>query len=76
MMKIAVLPGDGIGPEIVAQHVPQVLPFPMKKRSHPAHSSKNNPMKIAHSLPNTEVTLQVNAPYSGSKANWIAGSTK
>ena len=27
-------------------------------------------------LANTEVTLQVNAPYSGSKANWLAGSTK
>ena len=25
---------------------------------------------------NMEVTLQVNAPYSGSKANWLAGSTK
>jgi hypothetical protein len=25
---------------------------------------------------NTEVTLQVNAPYSASKANWISGSTK
>ena len=27
-------------------------------------------------LANTEVTLQVNAPYSGSKANWLSGSTK
>lgn len=27
-------------------------------------------------LANTEVTLQVNAPYSVSKANWLAGSTK
>lgn len=27
-------------------------------------------------LANTEVTLQVNAPYSASKANWLAGSTK
>lgn len=27
-------------------------------------------------LANTEVTLQVNAPYSLSKANWLAGSTK
>ena len=27
-------------------------------------------------LANTAVTLQVNAPYSGSKANWLAGSTK
>jgi hypothetical protein len=27
-------------------------------------------------LANKEVTLQVNAPYSGSKANWLAGSTK
>ena len=27
-------------------------------------------------LANKEVTLQVNAPYSGSKANWLFGSTK
>ena len=27
-------------------------------------------------LANKEVTLQVNAPYSGSKANWLSGSTK
>ena len=27
-------------------------------------------------LANKEVTLQVNAPYSGSKANWLAGTTK
>lgn len=27
-------------------------------------------------LANTEVTLQINAPYSMSKANWLAGSTK
>jgi hypothetical protein len=27
-------------------------------------------------LANTEVTLQVNAPYSNSKAKWISGSTK
>ena len=27
-------------------------------------------------LANTEVTLQVNAPYSVSKANWLSGSTK
>lgn len=27
-------------------------------------------------LANTEVTLQVNAPYSGSKAHWTSGSTK
>jgi hypothetical protein len=27
-------------------------------------------------LANTEVTLQVNAPYSLSKANWLSGSTK
>ena len=27
-------------------------------------------------LANTDVTLQVNAPYSMSKANWISGSTK
>jgi len=27
-------------------------------------------------LANTEVTLQVNAPYSMSKANWLSGSTK
>jgi hypothetical protein len=27
-------------------------------------------------LGNTEVTLQVNAPYSMSKANWLSGSTK
>jgi hypothetical protein len=27
-------------------------------------------------LANTDVTLQVNAPYSLSKANWLAGSTK
>jgi len=27
-------------------------------------------------LANTEVMLQVNAPYSGSKANWLYGSTK
>ena len=27
-------------------------------------------------LANTQVTLQVNAPYSMSKANWLAGSTK
>ena len=27
-------------------------------------------------LANTEVTLQVNSPYSVSKANWLAGSTK
>ena len=27
-------------------------------------------------LANTEVTLQVNAPYSVSKANWLAGTTK
>jgi len=27
-------------------------------------------------LANQEVTLQVNAPYSGSKANWLSGSTK
>lgn len=27
-------------------------------------------------LANKEVTLQVNSPYSGSKANWLSGSTK
>jgi hypothetical protein len=27
-------------------------------------------------LANTQVTLQVNAPYSVSKANWLSGSTK
>jgi hypothetical protein len=27
-------------------------------------------------LANTEVTLQINAPYSNSKANWLSGSTK
>lgn len=27
-------------------------------------------------MANTEVTLQVNAPYSGSKANWLSGATK
>lgn len=27
-------------------------------------------------LANTAVTLQVNSPYSGSKANWLSGSTK
>ena len=27
-------------------------------------------------LANKEVTLQVNAPYSGSKANWLSGTTK
>jgi hypothetical protein len=27
-------------------------------------------------LANTEVTLQVNAPYSNSKATWLSGSTK
>ena len=27
-------------------------------------------------LSNTEVTLQINAPYSLSKANWLSGSTK
>jgi len=27
-------------------------------------------------LANTEVTLQVNSPYSVSKANWISGTTK
>ena len=27
-------------------------------------------------LANKEVTLQINAPYSGSKANWLSGSTK
>ena len=27
-------------------------------------------------LANKEVTLQVNAPYSASKANWLSGSTK
>jgi len=27
-------------------------------------------------LANTDVTLQVNAPYSMSKANWLSGSTK
>ncbi|WP_353203045.1 hypothetical protein [Polynucleobacter sp.] len=27
-------------------------------------------------LANTEVTLQINSPYSVSKANWLAGSTK
>ena len=27
-------------------------------------------------LANKEVTLQVNSPYSGSKANWLAGTTK
>jgi hypothetical protein len=27
-------------------------------------------------LANKEVTLQINSPYSGSKANWLSGSTK
>jgi hypothetical protein len=27
-------------------------------------------------LANTEVTLQINSPYSASKANWLAGTTK
>ena len=27
-------------------------------------------------LANKEVTLQINAPYSGSKANWLSGTTK
>ena len=27
-------------------------------------------------LANTDVTLQINAPYSASKANWLSGSTK
>ena len=27
-------------------------------------------------LANKEITLQVNSPYSGSKANWLSGSTK
>jgi hypothetical protein len=27
-------------------------------------------------LANTEVTLQINSPYSNSKANWLSGSTK